>query len=90
LTLMVINKTAQGITSALSLAHFSPGASAQVYRYSSANLTAIVHAADQPLTAGGFSATFPANSITLIVIPPGTPVLYHFIYLPLIMQAYGR
>jgi hypothetical protein len=37
------------------------------------------------VTAGGFSATFPANSITLIVIPPGT-AFSHFIYLPLIMQ----
>lgn len=85
LTLMVINKTAQALTSALSLAHFSPGSSAQVYRYSSANLTAIVHAADQPLTAGGFSATFPANSITLIIIPSST-AFSHFIYLPLIIQ----
>jgi hypothetical protein len=41
--------------------------------------------ADQPLAAGGFSATFPANSITLIVIPPGTP-FSNFIYLPIIMK----
>jgi len=85
LSMMVINKTAQALTSSLALAHFSPGSSAQVYRYSSANLTAIIRAADQPVTAGGFSATFPANSITLIVIPPGT-AFSHFIYLPLIMQ----
>ena len=69
LTLMVINKTAQPLTSSLSLAHFSPGTSAQVYRYSSASLTAIVHAANQPVTATGFKAIFPANSITLFDIP---------------------
>jgi hypothetical protein len=85
LTLMVINKTGQALTSTLTLANFSPAASAQVYTYSSANLTAIVRAADQPVTAGGFSATFPANSITLIVIPPGVH-FSNFIYLPLIMQ----
>ena len=85
LTLMVINKTAQALTSSLSLVHFAPDASAQVYRYSSANLTAIVRAADQPMTAGGFSATFPANSITLFVIPTGTP-FYKFFYLPVIIK----
>ena len=87
LTLMVINKTALSLSSSLSLAHFSPGASAQVYRYSSANLNAIVHAADQPVAAGGFTASFPANSITLFVIPPGTPIVHDIIYLPLIMNA---
>jgi hypothetical protein len=71
LTLMVINKTGQPLTSDVSLANFQPGVNAQVYRYSSANLSAIVREADQPVTASGFSATFPANSITLIVIPPG-------------------
>ena len=29
---------------------------------------------DQAVTAGGFTADFPANSITLVIIPPGTPV----------------
>jgi hypothetical protein len=71
LTLMVINKTGQPLTSDVSLANFRPGANAQVYRYSLANLSAIVREADQPVTASGFSATFPGNSITLIVIPPG-------------------
>ena len=85
LTLIVINKTGQALTSSLSLAHFAPGANAQVYTYSSANLTAIVRAADQPVTASGFSATFPANSITLFVIPTGTP-FNKFIFLPLIIK----
>jgi hypothetical protein len=71
LTLMIINKTGGPLTSDVSLANFQPGANAQVYRYSSANLGAIVQEADQPVTPSGFSATFPGNSITLIVIPPG-------------------
>jgi hypothetical protein len=71
LTLMIVNKTGQQLTSDVSLANFQPGANAQVYRYSSVNLSAIVREADQPVVASGFSATFPANSITLIVIPPG-------------------
>jgi hypothetical protein len=88
LTLMVINKTALPLSSALSLAHFSPGANAQVYRYSSDNLNAIVRAADQPVTAGGFSVSFPANSITLFIVPPVTPIVYDkVVYLPLIVNA---
>ena len=71
LTLMIVNKTGQPLTSDVSLANFQPGANAQVFRYSAANLGAIVQEANQPVTASGFSATFPANSITLIVIPPG-------------------
>jgi hypothetical protein len=69
LTLVVINKTGNDLTSSLALSNFSPAASAQVYRYSAANLNAIVRQPDQPVTATGFSATYPANSISLIVIP---------------------
>jgi hypothetical protein len=72
LTLMVINKTAQTLTSSLSLSNFSPAASARVFRYSSADLNTIIQAADQPVTAAGFTASFPANSITLFILPPYT------------------
>jgi hypothetical protein len=71
LTLMMINKTGQALTSTVTLTNFQPGATALVYRYSAANLAAIVHEPNQIVTAGGFTAVFPANSITLIVIPPG-------------------
>jgi len=70
LTLMIINKTAAALTSTLSLAGFEPASSAQVYRYSGEYLNAIRQQPNQALTPGGFSATFPANSITLVVIPP--------------------
>ncbi|MDX6379600.1 MAG: hypothetical protein QOI57_624, partial [Rubrobacteraceae bacterium] len=69
LTLMVINKTSEDLTSSLNLSGFSPDANAKMYRYSAANLGAIVQGADQAISANGFSTTYPANSITLIVVP---------------------
>ncbi len=71
LTLMMINKAGQALTSTVTLTNFQPVATAQVYRYSAANLAAIVHEPNQAVTAGGFTAVFPANSITLIIISPG-------------------
>jgi hypothetical protein len=76
LTLMLINKTGSDLTSSLSLSGFSPGATAKVYRYSPANLNAIVAQPDQVVNASGFSATYPANSITLVVIPEIIPAVY--------------
>ena len=68
-TLVVINKTGGDITSALALTGFQPAARAQVFRYSTANLKAIVPLPAQTIAATGFTATYPANSITLLVIP---------------------
>jgi len=70
LTIIVINKTGQTLTSNVALANFAPQANAQVYRYSAANLNAIVQQADQAVIASGFAASFPANSITLLVLSP--------------------
>jgi Glycoside hydrolase family 44 len=70
LTLMVINKTVGLLTGDVALAGFAPAAVAEVYRYSNANLNVIVKAADQPVNPTGFSTSFPANSITLFVVPP--------------------
>ena len=70
LTLMVINKTQEDQTSAVALAGLTNAASeAAVYRYSQDDMTAITHLANLPLNANGFSTTFPANSMTMIVIP---------------------
>jgi len=68
--MMIINKTAQPLASAVSLAGFTPLPNAQVYRYSAEDLNAIVHPSDQPVTASGFTAAFPANSITLVILFP--------------------
>ncbi|MEV5707752.1 glycoside hydrolase family 44 protein [Actinoallomurus sp. NPDC052274] len=70
LTMVVVNKTGDDLTSPVALTGASAG-TAQVYRYSSADLTGVVRQADQPVTATGFNATFPANSITMVVLPSG-------------------
>lgn len=77
LTLMIINKTiTTSVTGTVSVgSSFVPAASAQVYRYSDANLSAIVSLPAQAITAGGFSASFPANSITLVRIPTAAPAV---------------
>jgi hypothetical protein len=68
LTLMIINKTQRTLESTLSLDGFSPIGDAAVYRYSASSLAAIVREADMVVDADGFSASFPAESITLVVI----------------------
>ena len=68
LTVIVINKSGNDLASPITLAGFVPAPAGAVYRYSGASPGTIARAADQALTASGFSATFPANSITLFVI----------------------
>ena len=72
LTAMVINKTGNDLSSTLNLANFVPGPAAHVWRYSVANLGAIVAQPDVATNAGAVTTVFPANSITLLVIPPAT------------------
>ncbi|MDH2430509.1 glycoside hydrolase family 44 protein [Sphaerisporangium sp. TRM90804] len=70
LTVMVVNKSGTELTSPVSVKG-ACGASAKVYRYGSADTSAIVRAPDQRTsrTAQGcaFTHTFPADSITLFV-----------------------
>jgi len=75
-TVMVINKTYADQTQTLSLANVAASGQAKVYLYSSANLAAIVPQANITVTPPGgggttssLSTTFPAQSITLLVIP---------------------
>ncbi len=86
LTLIVINKTGGALTSELALSNFTPAAWAVVYHYSAANLAAIVQAADQAVTTAGFSTTYPANSINLVVIPHDGPPPPPVMYLPVITE----
>src|SRR5258708_27433596 len=72
LTAVVINKTGNDLASTLSLAGFSAGAAAKAWLYSAAKLDAIVAQPDIPVGGRALSAIFPANSITLLVIPPST------------------
>lgn len=85
-TAVVINKTAAPLTSKVTLSNIPTAPAAQVYRYSAAALDAIVRQANQPLGPTGFTATFPAESITLFVVRPGLTL--YSIYLPLIVRAY--
>ncbi len=68
LTLIVINKSHADLSSALQLSHFKPAATAKVFRFSKANLKALVAEPDQQIGPTGFSATFPAQSMTLFVV----------------------
>ncbi len=77
-TIMVINKTYGPLTSTVSIENFSAagGATAQVYQYSNANLNAIVPQTAVNVTPPSGSGTtstinytFPAQSITLFVVP---------------------
>jgi hypothetical protein len=85
LTLMVINKTTGALTSTVTLSGFTPAINAAVFRYSTASLNAIVAQPPQSVAPNGFTAAFPANSITLIVIPTGVP-LNEKVYLPLVRR----
>jgi hypothetical protein len=76
ITIMVINKTYGDLTESLSLASATPSGAAQAYLYSNANLAAIVAQPTIPVTppaAGSTTSTistkFPAQSITLLVVP---------------------
>lgn len=68
LTIMVVNKTGADLTSTLSVHNANAGA-ASVYTYSPANLGAIVPGAAGAFTNGSLSRSYPANSITLLVVP---------------------
>lgn len=67
-TVMVVNKSGETLTSDLSLSGLGGGETAEVYRYSNANLQNIVQQADATIQNGTLTQTYPANSITLLVI----------------------
>ncbi|HTB97355.1 MAG TPA: glycoside hydrolase family 44 protein [Terracidiphilus sp.] len=75
-TLVVVNKTYGDLTTTLSLANLTPNGAAKVWNYSAANLSAIVAKPDLTVTPPSSSGTtsmltttFPAQSITILVIP---------------------
>ena len=71
LTVMVINKQLSASAPiAVSLAGFTPGASAQAWQLTSAN--AITRLPDVAVSGTSLSTTLPAQSITLLVIPGAT------------------
>jgi hypothetical protein len=72
MTIMAINKQIGSNTPAkLSLANFLPAGTAQVWQLTSANTISRLN--DLTFTGGSFSNTLPAQSVTLFVLPAGTP-----------------
>lgn len=69
LTIMVISKVLSGATPVtLNLANFNAASAAQTWQLTSPN--AITQLASTPITGGALTATVPAQSITLFVVPP--------------------
>jgi len=70
LTVLVLNKTAAAITDSITVNGFSPASAAQAWQYSPANLSAIVRQTpDLGVAGGSVTATFPAYSLTMLVLP---------------------
>ena len=69
LTVMVINKTNHALASDLGLSGLTPAASAHLWRYSGSDLKHVQHLADAAVTSHSLHATYPASSITLLVLP---------------------
>jgi uncharacterized protein (TIGR03437 family) len=69
LTILVLNKTSAVITDSVSIANFTSTGTAQVWQYSSANLNSIVQQPSVVVGSNSISATFPAYSMTLFVLP---------------------
>jgi hypothetical protein len=69
-TILVINKTTGALSSAIAIANLNLPTTAQVYTYSGATLTSIVHASDAAITSGSISYSFPSYSAVLFVVQP--------------------
>ena len=69
LTVMVINKTGSSIRTSMLLRHFAAGQKARVFRYSSARPHTIVRGAAIAVHRGHLTTTYPARSLTLLVLP---------------------
>jgi hypothetical protein len=68
LTLVVVNKSTGDVTAPLSITG-GRDASAAVYRYGPANASSIVRLPNQQITAGHTTMTFPAYSVTELIVP---------------------
>ena len=69
LTVVVINKSSSALRSSLTLSGASFASHARVWRYDGTDLHHIRQLAQAPVSAGVMRLTYPASSITLLVIP---------------------
>lgn len=69
LTIVVVNKAFETLDASLQIQGVASASAAEVYRYSNADLTRIVRESDQPVSENLIAASFPAQSITLFVVP---------------------
>jgi hypothetical protein len=69
-TVLVINKTTSDIATTVAFTNLNLPATAQVYTYSAASLTAITHASDAPIGSTGIDYTFPSYSAVMFVVQP--------------------
>ncbi len=76
LTILVLNKTWGDIADSVSLANFTPAGMAQVWQYGQTNLAGIIRQpTDVTIANNAISATFPALSMTLFVVPASQSVM---------------
>jgi len=72
MTIMIISKVLSGSTPVtVNLANFAAAGTAQAWQLTSAN--AITHLSDVALSGSSFTASVPAQSVTLYVVAGGTP-----------------
>ncbi len=69
LTMIVVNKSHGDLTAATRINGFAAGGDAACFRYSNDNPKAIVPVPGQSISGTGFTASYPARSATLFVIP---------------------
>lgn len=69
LTIVLLNKTTSAANAPVSIANFQAAGTAEVWQYSSANLSAIQNAGNVPVSSSGFTVSLPARSMTMVVIP---------------------
>ncbi len=69
ITTIVVNRQTSALPATFVLRNHAPKGAVQIYRYSPANLSAIVRQANQSMTGAVLPMTYPAQSVTLLVVP---------------------
>jgi len=69
ITMIVLNRKSSALFATFVLKNHTPKGPVQIYQYSGANLSAIMHGPNQTMTGSTLSMSYPANSATLVVVP---------------------